>query len=115
MFIRRDVDFGLRARPLSPRMTSDEIPVDDLRKLSSGRYLSVAFRGLPPHFLAFELLSQRTLEAFLFPGLQIVGVFLDFLDNTFLLNLPLETPKGALNGFTFENPNFCQSMPPQNV
>jgi len=29
-------------------------------------------------------------------------VFLNFLDNALLLNLALETPKGAFNGFTIE-------------
>ena len=83
--------------------------------LSSWRRLRVAVTGLSSHLLAFELLSQLTFDAFLFSGLHVVGVFLDFLDNAFLLNLSLEAPKGALNGLTFEHPNFGQSMPPQYV
>src|SRR5689334_11593176 len=86
-----------------------------LRMLSSWRRLCVAFPGLSSHLLAFELLSQLTFEAFLFPRLHVEGVFLDFLDNAFLLNLTLEAPKGALHGLTFEYPNFGQSMPPQYV
>ena len=81
--------------------------------LSSWRRLRVAVPGLSSHLLAFELLSQLTFEAFLFSGLHVVGVFLDFLDNAFLLNLSFKAPKGALNGLTFEHPNFGQSMPPQ--
>jgi hypothetical protein len=83
--------------------------------LSSWRCLRIAFTGLSSHLLAFELLSQLTFEAFLFSGLHVEGVFLDFLDNAFLLNLTLEAPKGALDGLTFEHPNFGQSMPPQCV
>src|SRR5207249_4299987 len=67
---------------------------------------SVSFRGLSPYLFALELLSQCTLDAFLFSGLQIIGVFLKILDNAFLLNLSFEAPKGALNRFTFENPHF---------
>ena len=81
--------------------------------LSSWRRLRVAVPGLSSHLLAFELLSQLTFQAFLFSGLHVVGVFLDFLDNAFLLNLSFEAPKGALNGLTFEHPNFGQSIPPQ--
>ena len=87
----------------------------ELLILSSWRRLRVAVPGLSSHLLAFELLSQLAFEAFLFPGLHVEGVFLDFLDNAFLLNLTLEAPKGALNGLTFEHPNFGQSMPPQYV
>jgi hypothetical protein len=39
-------------------------------------------------------------------------MFLYILDNTFLLYLTLESPKGAFNRFTIENPNFCQCLPP---
>jgi len=35
-----------------------------------------------------------------------------FLNNAFLLDLPLETAKGALNGFSLKNPDFCQIVPP---
>ena len=83
--------------------------------LISWRRLRVAIPGLSSHLLAFELLSQLTFEAFLFPRLHVEGVFLNILDNAFLLNLTLEAPKGALNGLTFEHPNFGQSMPPQYV
>src|SRR2546428_9719454 len=83
--------------------------------LSSWRRLRVAVTGLSPHLLAFELLSQLTLETSLFSRLHVEGVFLDFLDNTFLLNLTLEAPKGALHGLTFEHSNFGQSIPPQCV
>ena len=39
-------------------------------------------------------------------------MLLDLFENALLLHLSLETPKGALNGFAVENPNFCQTVPP---
>jgi hypothetical protein len=57
---------------------------------------------LPPNLLAFEFLRQFTLEAPLFSGLEKKGVLLHVLNNAFLLDLTLETTKGALNGFAFE-------------
>jgi len=67
---------------------------------------------LSSHLLAFEFLRQFTLEALLFAGLQKKGVPLHLLDNALLLNLSLETPKGALEGFAVVNSHFCQNMPP---
>src|SRR5204863_9901398 len=90
-------------------------PVGELLVLASWRGFGVRFPGLAPYLLPFKLLSQLTLKTSLFPGLHVEGVFLDFLDNAFLLNLSLESPKGALNGLSFEHPNFRQCMPPQVV
>jgi hypothetical protein len=67
---------------------------------------------LSSHLLAFEFLSQFTLEPLLFAGFQKKGVLLDLFENALLLHLSLETPKGALNGFAVENPDFCQTVPP---
>jgi hypothetical protein len=80
---------------------------------SSWRHLRVAIPRLAPDLLALELLSQLTFEASFFSRLHVKGVFLNFLDNAFLLNLALEAPKGALNGLTFEHSNSGQSMPPR--
>jgi uncharacterized protein YjbI with pentapeptide repeats len=77
--------------------------------LSSWRHLRVAVPWLSSHFLALELLSQLTFEASLFSRLHVGGVFLKIFDNAFLLNLSLEAPKSALNGLTFEHPDFRQS------
>jgi hypothetical protein len=35
-------------------------------------------------------------------------MFLYLFDNALLLHLTLESPQGAFNRFTIENPNFCQ-------
>ena len=83
--------------------------------LSSLRRFRVAVTRLSSYLLAFELLSQLTFETSLFSRLHVEGVFLDFFDNAFLLNLTLEAPKCTLHGLTFEHPNFSQSMPPQYV
>ena len=80
--------------------------------LPAGRCFGVSISGLSSHLLAFEFLSQFTLEPLLFAGFQKKGVFLEFFENALLLNLSLETPKGALNGFAVENPDFCQTVPP---
>jgi hypothetical protein len=80
--------------------------------LPAGRCFGVSISGLSSHLLAFEFLSQFTLEPLLFAGFQKKGVLLEFFENALLLNLSLETPKGALNGFAVENPDFCQTVPP---
>jgi hypothetical protein len=67
---------------------------------------------LSSHLLAFEFLRQFTFEPLLFSGFQKKGVSLHLLNNAFLLDLPLEAAKGAFNGFSVENPDFCQNVPP---
>jgi len=76
------------------------------------RRFGISISGLSSHLLAFEFLRQLALEPLLFSGFQKKGVLLHGPDNAFLLDLPLETPKGALNGFTVENADFCQNVPP---
>jgi hypothetical protein len=80
--------------------------------VAAGGCLGVCIGRLPPHLLALEFLSQFTLEPPLFSGFQKKRVLLHVLNNTFLLDLSLETAKGALNGFALENPDFCQIVPP---
>ena len=80
--------------------------------MAAGRSFGVIVRGLSSHFLAFEFLRQFTLEPLLFSGFQKKRVSLHLLNNAFLLDLSLETAKCALNGFSVENPDFCQNVPP---
>ena len=61
--------------------------------------------------LAIPLARQSCLDAFLFTGLQIVGVTLDFLDDVFLLDLPLEPAQRIFQRLAFLYTNFCQSDP----
>jgi hypothetical protein len=58
--------------------------------------------------LAIALTCQRFLHAFLFTGLQIKRMTLDFLDDVFGLHLALEAPQGILKGFAFLYSNLCQ-------
>ena len=58
--------------------------------------------------LAIALARQRFFHAFLFTGLQIKRVTLDFLDNVFSLHFALEATQGILKGFAFLYSNLCQ-------
>jgi hypothetical protein len=80
--------------------------------LSSRRSLGVYVGRLTLYFLTLGFLGQFTFETFPLSGLQKKGVLLHILDDAFLLNLPLESPKSALDGFAIEHPNCCQIMPP---
>jgi len=78
------------------------------RLAAAGRYFGIRIRWLSSRFLSSEFLRQFTFEPLLFSGLQKKRMLLQVLDNAFLLDLSLETPKGALNRFAIENPNFRQ-------
>ena len=58
--------------------------------------------------LAIAFAGKRFLHAFLFTGLQIKRVTLNFLDDVFSLHLALEAPQGILKGFAFLYSNLCQ-------
>ncbi len=58
--------------------------------------------------LAIPFPRQRFFHATLLTGLQIEGVALDFLDDVFLLDLPLEPAQCVFKGFTLLNSNFRQ-------
>ena len=59
-----------------------------------------------PHFLAGTLARQRLFGAALVTGLQIVSVFLDVLDNVFLLDFAFEATKCTFDRFTFLDSYF---------
>ena len=58
--------------------------------------------------LAIALACKRFFHTFLFTGLQIKRVTLDFLDDVFGLHLALKAPQGILKGFAFLYSNLCQ-------
>jgi len=58
--------------------------------------------------LAIAFASKRFFDAFLFTGLQIKRVTLDFLDDVFRLHLALEASQRVLKGFAFLYSNLCQ-------
>ncbi len=58
--------------------------------------------------LAIPLACQSFLDAFLLTGLQVVGVTFDFLDDVFLLHLPLKPTESILKRLAFLYANLCQ-------
>ena len=83
---------GSRLEVLRPARAGSARSELTLRLLPAGRSFGVSISGLSSHLLAFEFLSQFTLEPPLFAGLQKKGVLLDVFENPLLLNLSLETP-----------------------
>ncbi len=63
--------------------------------------------GVTPHLLSAAFPRERLLRTPLVAWLQIEGVFLDVLDDVFLLYLSLESAKGTLNRLTILNSDFC--------
>jgi hypothetical protein len=59
-------------------------------------------------FLTIPLARQCFLDATLFAWLQVVGVTFDFLDDVFLLNLPLKPAERILKRLAFLYANLCQ-------
>ena len=76
-----------------------------LRCGGPGRELVLLFAS----FLAAALPRQRFLHSFFLARLEVKGMTLHFLDDVLLLDLPLETPQGVLQRFTFLYANFRQT------
>ncbi len=57
---------------------------------------------------AIPLACQCCFHAALFTGFQVVGMTLDFLDNVFLLYLPLKPAQRVFERFAFLQSNLCQ-------
>jgi len=64
-------------------------------------------------FLPAALACQRFLDTLLFAGLQIKRVALYFLDDVFLLHLPLEAAQCVFEGFSLLQSDFRQKLHPQ--
>jgi hypothetical protein len=60
-------------------------------------------------FLTTALACQRFFHPFLLTGLQIKGVTFHFLDNVFLLYLPLKTAERIFEGLALLQSDFCQT------
>jgi len=65
--------------------------------------------------LAIPLACQRFLDTTLLTGLQVVGVTFDFLDDVFLLYLPLKPTESILKRLAFLYANLCQKVTPPNL
>ena len=64
--------------------------------------------GGAPYFFTASLAGERLLNALLFTGFEVEGVLLDFLDDVFLLNLPLKPTQCVFYRFAILNSNFRQ-------
>jgi len=64
--------------------------------------------GIAPHLFAAPLAGQRLLHPALFSRLQIVGMFLNFFDDIFLLNFALEAAQGVFERLAFLESYFGQ-------
>ena len=72
--------------------------------------LKTALFHLAPALLAISLARQGLLDAALLPWFQVERVALHFLDDVFLLHLPLEPAKGVLEGFPLLKPHFSHAL-----
>ena len=61
------------------------------------------------HFFPQPLARQSLFDAPLFTRLKVERVFLDILNDVFLLNLTLEAPESTLEGLSFIQNDFRQS------
>src|SRR5205823_12990231 len=68
---------------------------------------SIDFAAL---LLARAFTRERLLGAAAIPRLQVEGMLLDILDDIFLLDLPLEPAKRALDGFAILHFHFSQAV-----
>src|SRR5579863_719714 len=79
----------------------------DRRGRPDSRLLALSTLLLPR-----ALSGERLFRTTLVPGLEVEGVFLDVLDDVFLLHFPLEAAKRAFNRLAFLNLYFCQDQTP---
>src|SRR5439155_22270358 len=84
---------GIRSLEFCALSDSFQPITDDSRR--SPRRSALLAPVKAAHFLPQALARQGLFDPLFFAGFQIVGMFLDILDNVFLLNLALETAKGA--------------------
>ena len=94
------------SRPLCRRCKVNERAVPHK---GSGPHFSILFFAC---FFAAALASQCFLNSLSLAGLQVKRVTLYFLDDVLGLYLPLEPPKGVLEGFSLLKSNFRQRTTP---
>jgi hypothetical protein len=98
---------GINRNNLNPDLVADCSALFfeyEKKRAGSSIKLVLLFTSL----LAIPLTRQCFLDATLFTGLQVVGVTFDFLDNVFLLNLPLKPAERILKRLAFLHTNLCQ-------
>jgi len=96
---------GYQFRPLLSTCESGSEPLPQINQLVL----------LLASLLAIPLACQCCFHATLFARFQIVGMTLYFLDDVFLLNLPLEAAQSIFERLAFLYTNFRQNFPPPNL
>jgi len=93
-------------------------------RLSSARWHEAAWNEfgrlgrlvlLTPLFLTETLTREGLLGSTPFPGLHVVAVLLDLLDDVFRLHFPLETPESVFQRLALLNYNFCHAYSPPSL
>ena len=77
-----------------------------LRKTVGSCHPPGALVLLPPLLFSQSLAGKRLFRATLFSRLHVVAMFLDFLDDIFLLHFALKTAQRIFQRFTFLNADF---------
>ena len=78
-------------------------------------HLSRSVFGSASNLFPTSLAGESLLESFLFARFQIEGVFLDFLNDVFLLDFSLEATESVLNRLTLLNSYFSHVYTPPNL
>jgi hypothetical protein len=81
-------------------------------KLKIPAFIAPAGAGsgtLATHLLAQPLASERLLDSFFLAGFQVERVFLDILDDIFLLHFALESTQRAFERLAIIENHFRQS------
>src|SRR5207244_2815230 len=97
-----------RPDELRAAVHAPEHPVLEFHRSLPRRSCRVRLLQLAPEFLPIALARQRLLRPAFVAGFQVKRVLLDIFDDVFLLNLPLEPAKGALDGFALLNLHLSQ-------
>src|SRR5437899_2101519 len=102
VLVGEELLFSRRPDELRRAIHAPEDSVLELHRSPPRRGRSSLLR-LAPELLPISLARQGLLRSPLVPRLQIEGVFLDILDDVFLLHLPLEAAQRALDRLSLLN------------
>jgi hypothetical protein len=108
VLVSEELLFSRRPDELLAAVHAPEDPVLELHR-SPPRPRS-ALLQFASELLPIPLACERLLCPALVSRLQVEGVFLDVLDDVFLLHLPLEASEGAFNRFALLNLHFSHKQ-----
>ena len=83
-----------------------------IRHWSDSLFCLVLLDWFSSNLFAAALAGKRLFDAFLLARFQVEGVFFNFLNDVFLLNLALEAPQRILDGLAILKSNFRHSIHP---